>query len=247
MAEVLTSGTAERADARVEVAMPLRVTFWDAENKPLLDMACTYDISPRGARISGLRRVTETGEILAIERGRNKTFCRVVWVGDPDSEQRGQVGVQNVEIERSMWDAELRDLNEVFDPLPREKKKTADNNGLRRSDENRRRNSRFKIEGQAEMSLAASKKPESTGVVKDLSELGCLISVRNAPPLGTDLSLVLKIGNYEFSLTGQVRHVDVEEGAGIEFHKIRKGDRQMLQFLLRKLAEEQLEESLPVG
>lgn len=225
--------------------MPLRVTFWDAENKPLIDMACTYDISPKGARITGLRNTTETGEIIAIERGRNKTFCRVVWVGDPNSERRGQVGIQNVETDRPMWDAELRDLNNVFDPLPREKK-TAENNGIRRSDENRRRNARFKIEGDAEMSVKASNQPGSKGVLKDLSELGCLISIRNAPPLGTDLNLTLKIDNYEFSLTGQVRHVDLEEGTGIQFHRIRKGDRQMLQFLLRKLAEEQLEESLKV-
>lgn len=226
--------------------MPLRVTFWDSENKPLLDMACTYDISPKGARISGLRSVQEAGEIIAIERGRNKTFCRVVWVGDPNSEQRGQVGIQNVETDRPMWDAELRDLNTAFDTIPREKKTRASDSGLRFRDQDRRRNSRFKIEGYAEVSQSSGKKPGVKGVLKDLSELGCLISIRNAPPLGTDLNLVLKIYNYEFSLTGQVRHVDVEEGTGIQFHKIRKGDRQMLQFLLQKLAEQKLEESLQI-
>jgi PilZ domain len=246
MTQSLTAESSERVDPRVEVAMPLRVTFWDTENKPLLDMACTYDISARGARISGLRAVVEAGEIVAIERGRNKTFCRVVWVGDPDSEQRGQVGIQSVETDRPMWDSELREMNTVFDPLPREKKSTENNSGPRFRDENRRRHSRLKVEGLAEMSSPASKASQLQGVLKNLSEVGCLISIQNAPPLGTEVSLALKIDNYEFSLAGQVRSVDSENGAGIQFHKIRKGDRQMLQFLLRKLAEQQLEHSFEI-
>jgi hypothetical protein len=82
--------------------------------------------------------------------------------------------------------------------------------------------------------------------LKDLSEVGCLVSIENAPPLGTDISLVLKVDNYEFTLTGQVKRNAGEQGTGIQFHKIRKGDRQMLQFLLRKLAEQQLEDSFEV-
>ncbi len=236
----------ERNDPRVEVAMPLRVTFWDKENKPLLDMACTYDISTRGARISGLRAVVEAGEIVAIERGRNKTFCRVVWVGDPDSEQRGQVGIQNVENDRPMWESELRELNTAFDSIPPEKKATSKTSGPRFRDENRRRHSRFKVEGLAEVTTQDDRKAQLQGALKNLSEVGCLVSIENAPPLGTDVNLVLKIDNYEFSLAGQVRNVDGEKGAGIQFRKIRKGDRQMLQFLLRKLAEQQLEHSFEV-
>ncbi len=236
----------ERAASRVRVAMPLRVTFWDSENKPLLDMACTYDISERGARISGMRAVVEAGEIVAIERGRNKTFCRVVWVGDPATEQRGQVGVQNVETDRPMWESELREMNSAFDLISTEKKSKVKASGPRFRDENRRSHSRFKVSGIAEMSTQGSKNAQLKGMLQNLSEVGCLISIENAPPLGTDINLVLKIDNYEFSLTGQVRSVAKDQGAGIQFHKIRKGDRQMLQFLLRKLAEQQLEHSFEI-
>jgi len=246
MAQSSSNEAPERVDPRVEVAMPLRVTFWDTENRPLLDMACTYDISARGARISGLRAVVEAGEIVAIERGRNKTFCRVVWTGDPNSEQRGQVGLQSVETDHPMWDTELKELTNVFDSLPVEKKNKNSNSGPRVEDENRRRHSRFKVEGHAEVSPQAAKTTQLKGMLKDLSEVGCLVSIENAPPLGTDLKLVLKIDNYEFNLTGQVRRADGSEGTAIQFHKIRKGDRQMLQFLLRKLAEEQLENSFEI-
>jgi hypothetical protein len=55
--------------------------------------------------------------------------------------------------------------------------------------------------------------------------------------------VVLNVGKYDFTLKGQVRHIVQGMGTGIEFREIRKGDRQMLQFLLRKLEEEKLEES----
>lgn len=236
----------ERVDPRVQVALPLRVTFWDRENKPLLDMACTYDISSQGARISGLRAVVEAGDILAVERGKNKTYCRVVWVGRANSKQRGQVGIQNVEADRLMWDTELREMSTVFDTLPVDTQSTGRNPVGRLSEENRRKQSRFKIDGIAEVNSEVARTTRVKGALKDLSELGCLISIQNAPPLGSDLALVLKIENYEFNLTGQVRRIDTGNGTGIQFHKIRKGDRQMLQYLLRKLAEQELEQSFEI-
>src|SRR5262249_3945828 len=102
--------TPERLDRRVHVALPIRVTYWDKDQKPCLELACTYDTSAHGARSTGLRCVKETGEIVAVERGRNKSFCRVVWIGEPNSELHGQVGLQCVEMDRIMWEGELRDM-----------------------------------------------------------------------------------------------------------------------------------------
>jgi hypothetical protein len=77
----------------------------------------------------------------------------------------------------------------------------------------------------------------------NMSEIGCLVSAKNTLPPGTELKLVLNVGDYEMALKGQVRHGD-EHGLGIEFREIRKGERQILQFLMRKLAEKHLEDSL---
>jgi len=63
---------------------------------------------------------------------------------------------------------------------------------------------------------------------------GYLMTKHVAEP-GVELKLLLNIGSYDLSLKGQVRHVDPPAGMGIEFYEIRKGDRQILQFLLRKL------------
>jgi len=55
--EELSVELPERNNKRIHVALPIRVTYWDSENKPAVEFACTYDISSRGARVSGIRSV----------------------------------------------------------------------------------------------------------------------------------------------------------------------------------------------
>jgi hypothetical protein len=69
--EEFSNSSPERQTKRIHVALPIRVTYWDSESKPALEMACTYDISEQGARVTGLRCVNGVGEIVAIERGRS--------------------------------------------------------------------------------------------------------------------------------------------------------------------------------
>jgi PilZ domain len=231
----------ERQKKRVHAALPIRVTYWDGESKPALEMACTYDISEQGARLTGLRAVKDVGDIVAVERGKNKAFCRVVWVGEPNSELQGQIGIQSVETEKGMWEAELRDMEEAYDPI-------LVDGGLKRagtfaSHERRRRRERYPLEGVAELRKPGAKGFHFKAALKNMSEIGCLVSAKDILPPGTDLKVVLRIGEHELSLKGSVRHAD-HQGLGIEFQQIRKGERQILQFLMRKLADRHFEETL---
>jgi hypothetical protein len=232
----------ERLDKRIHVALPIRVTYWDGDNKPCLEMACTYDISARGARVTGLRCVKEAGEIIAVERGRNKAFCRVVWVGEAGSELRGQVGIQCVESDRMMWEAEMRDMEEVYDPIVRDTTLRRVSSAPGTHNGNRRRCPRFEIEGLADLLRRGANSTHAEGGLKNLSELGCLVTTRQVMLPGTDLKLVLNVANYDLAVKGQVRHAALDMGLGIEFREIRKGDRQILQFLLRKMAEKEQED-----
>jgi len=237
-----TTQSAERSNKRIHVALPVRITQWDGENRPALRMACTYDISPRGARITGLGGV-EHGEIVALERGRNgKIFCRVVWVGEQSSELTGQVGIECVEAGRDLWEAEMREMDEAFDPLQFEKKLQRDVlDSLTR--ERRRRMPRFDVKGVAEILRASTNSREAEGGIRNLSEMGCLINTNQMLPTGANLKVVLQLANYDLTVKGEVRHAVPGMGLGIEFNEIRKGDKQVLSFLLRKLAEQQFEEA----
>jgi hypothetical protein len=230
----------ERTNKRVHVALPIKITYWDKDKKPGLEMACTYDISARGARITNLRCIKQTGEIVAIERGRSKTFCRVVWIGAPNSELKGQVGLQCIENEHPIFEAELKEFAEVYEPLPKPKDKAApDEKG------NRRQGERLPVKGTAEL-LKPGKKEAAKAALKDLSEMGCLITTKEVLLPGTDIKLVLKIENYDLNLKGKVKHTKENVGVGIEFSEIRKGDRDMLKHLLQKLEEQELEATFQI-
>jgi hypothetical protein len=228
----------DRLDKRVHVALPIRVTYWDEQNRPHLEMACTYDISPRGARVVGLRGAKQEGDIVAVERGRSKVFCRVVWIGSEGSDLRGQVGLQCIESERNIWEAELRQMEEVYEPILR-------NNVLLSSIPvggggigSRRRTPRFPIEGLAQLLRDNGNQTRLEASLRNIGEMGCLVTTRSVLMAGTKLKLVLNVGNYDLALRGNVRHGSSESGMGIEFHEIRKGDRSILQHLLRRLAEQ---------
>jgi PilZ domain len=233
--DVLNSAELDRIEKRISVALPVRVTYYDSEAKPRLEMACTYDISAHGARVTGLRNVKEAGEILVVERGRSKAFCRVVWIGEPDSPLRGQVGIQCVEAQKSLWTAELRDMEETYEAVSRDSALYRVKPG---TSGNRRRHQRFVTEGKAKL-LETSIASHLEGTLRDVSEVGCLIATQSLIRPGTDLKLVLKVASYDLSLKGQVKHAAIDVGLGIEFREIRKGDRDVLQYLLHKLAEKE--------
>lgn len=226
----------ERLNKRIHIALPVRVTYWDTQNRPIQSVACTYDISPFGARVTGLPD-TKTGDIIAVERGRaGKFFCRVIWIGEPNTELYGQVGIEGVEIERPMWEPELRCMDEVFEALPIAHRSLY--TGLP-GQQIRRVAPRFEIDGLAD--LPQMNVPRVG--IKNLSESGCLLTTNDPLPLNANLKLVLQIAQYDLTVKGAVRHATSRLGMGVEFSEIRKGDRQVLQFLLRKLAEKQFEKS----
>jgi PilZ domain len=236
----ISNHSPERKKKRIHAALPIRVTYWDAENKLALEIACTYDISERGARVTGLRCVKGEGEIVAIERGRNKALCRVVWIGEPGSELRGQIGIQCVEADRTLWEAELRDIEQVYEPMVIDGGKRA---GAFTSHERRRRRERFPAEGLALLNQGP-KGGQAKAVLRNVSEVGCLVATKHILTPGTELKLALNVGDYDLAVKGLVRHAEHQVGLGIEFREIRKGDRQILQFLMRKLGEKRFEETL---
>lgn len=242
MKEDTSKSVPERQNKRLHLALPIRVTYWDDAQKPRIEIGCTYDISEHGARVTGLRCVKEAGEIIAIERGKNKMFCRVVWVGEPNSELEGQIGLQSVESDRTLWEVELREMGEVYEPVMRD-------GGSKQSrtfgpSERRRRRERFSLEGTAELVEQGTDPFKANVVLKNMSEIGCLVMTRHILPAGSELKLTLHVDDYSLTLKGQVRHAEPGVGLGIEFREIRKGERQILQHLIRKLAEKHFEETL---
>src|ERR1700722_7108095 len=100
----------------IHLALPVRLTHMQNGGRGGQELACTYDIHPRGARLLSFRDV-KVGDLITVERGRHKSVCQVVWTADPKSALRGQFTVECVEGNRIPWEDELRQMQEQYLPI----------------------------------------------------------------------------------------------------------------------------------
>ena len=220
----------------IHLALPVRLTHLASGGRGGQEIACTYDIHPRGARLLSFRDV-KVGDLITVERGRNKSMCQVVWTADPKSPLRGQFTVECVEGNRIPWEDELRQMQEQYLPImadggPKNKKQTAMNT-FSRGDQNRRRRPRFQVEGEADLMEIGGR--SSVGRLEQLSEYGCLISASDLLVPGTGLRLALNIYDVSVALKGNVRYTAGNRAMGVEFHEIRQGDRPLLDYVLSQV------------
>jgi hypothetical protein len=217
----------------IHLALPVRLIHMQDGERSELELACTYDIHPRGARLLSCRDV-KVGEFVTVERGRTRSVCQVVWTADPGSDLRGQFTVECVEGSRIPWEEELRQMEEQYLPVI----SSADNREtgtktFRRHDQNRRRRPRYRVKGQADVQFGAQSRME--GCLEQISELGCFITASDPPAAGTALRLVLNMCDVSVALHGHVRYTSEDRAMGVEFQEIRQGDRPLLDYVLNQL------------
>src|SRR5258708_3582900 len=214
----------------VHLAIPVRWSLVEQNRRGPVELACTYDIHPRGARLLGSRKV-KVGDLVMVERGRNKALCQVVWTGPRDSQLRGQFTVQCVEKGKTPWDEELRQLEEEYHPILA--------NGLgslsamrRRADDNRRRRPRYFVEGKADV-IDGRQRVE--GEVQQLSELGARIAGKSILHPGTDFRLLLNVFDVNVAVKVHVKHLIGNPRFGVMFHGIRPTGQPLLPYLFTQV------------
>ena len=234
MSRQSNSSSPNLATKLVHLALPVRWSLVGQEGRP--EWGCTYDIHPNGARLLSTRDLN-VGDMVTVERGRNRAICQVVWSADPSSPLRGQFTVQCVDG-KTPWDDELRQMQEEYQPVivgsgPRSSSAFAS------SDTNRRRRPRFYVEGQAEVIDGVQ---HVAGEVQQISEYGARISATEILRPGTDFRLMLSVFDVSLALKAQVKYLVNNIGMGVEFHEIRRGDRPLLDYILSKVRLRRVEE-----
>ncbi|MGA7928149.1 MAG: PilZ domain-containing protein [Candidatus Sulfotelmatobacter sp.] len=225
----------------IHLALPVRLVHMQNGERGGPELACTYDIHPRGARLRSSRDV-KVGDLITIERGRSKSVCQVVWTADPDSALCGQFTVECVEGSRVPWEEELRRMEEQYLPVtPSGANRTPATNTFRRGEQNRRRGLRFPVEGEADLAELGGRS-RGEGRLEQISECGCLISARDLPTPGTGLRLVLNMWDISVALRGHVRYTAENRTMGVEFQEIRQGDRPLLDYVLNRLKKPRIED-----
>ena len=222
----------------LHVALPVRWSPIGQESRVQAQTACTYDIHSRGARLLSSRSVNP-GDLVLVERGRNKAVCKVIWTADPDSALRGQFTVECVDP-KTPWEDELRQLDEQYLPLNIDSEKLNKlSRGFSRPDANRRRRPRFYVEGQAEMIDGAERIATD---VEEISEFGARLSAIDGLRPGSDFRLMLNVLDVSVALKAQVKYHTKGSVMGVEFQEIRRGDRPLLSYLLNRVVARRVEE-----
>jgi len=96
----------ERKENRLHVAVPVKL-FLDADSTNF-QLCCTYEISLVGARLVAVSGITKVGQLLWLQRHNKRAKYRVIWVGEPNTPQASQVGVELLEPTNVIWENELR-------------------------------------------------------------------------------------------------------------------------------------------
>jgi len=224
----------------IHLALPVRLIHMQNGERGAQELACTYDIHPRGARLLSSREV-RVGDLVTIERGRTKSVCQVVWTADPGSALRGQFTVECVEGGRIPWEEELRQMEEQYLPVVPSGPNGTPAMNFRRGGLNRRRRPRYQVEGGADMAEVGGRS-RVEGRLEEISEYGCLISAGDLLTPGTGLRLVLNMCDVSVALRGHVRYTAQNRAIGVEFQEIRQGDRPLLDYVLNRLKRPRIED-----
>jgi hypothetical protein len=79
----------------------------DANSRPFTQPASLRTISGRGATLQGVHVQLKPGCTLDLQYQGTKAQFRVVWMGKPGTEMQGEVGVENLTADTSLWDVDL--------------------------------------------------------------------------------------------------------------------------------------------
>ena len=152
-----------------------------------------------------------TGDLVLVERGRNKAICQVVWSADPASALRGQFAVQCVEG-KTPGEEELQPMEEEFQPVILEGLERRTSRAvITRPDANRRRRPRFYVEGQVEVIDGVQ---HVAGEVQQISEYGASPSRSRTNASRTDFRLMVNVFDVSVAVTAQVKYLVDNLGGG---------------------------------
>jgi len=91
---------------RTKVVLPLRVWVGEPADDSAQQLAHTIDISPAGGRLGGLRNELLPGQTITLQRGQQKTPCRVIW-NNCLAPGEHQAGIEALALSKDIWGVDL--------------------------------------------------------------------------------------------------------------------------------------------
>ncbi len=179
--------------------------------------ACTFDISEHGTRVAGLQESFGNGEILILERGSKRAKYKIVWMGKPGTPLGGHAGLQLLEGQESVWDVEIAELQEEYEPI------ILDDSLIPTL-----REATF-APGKAKVKIPAAN-CQADGSLVQLSEHECTLLIDQEFPRNSTVALFISGEGFDLRCRGNVRAY-ASGHLIVDLNEIRRGDRRLFDYL----------------
>jgi hypothetical protein len=193
-------------------------------------MACTIDVSQRGARLAGITELRAPGQVISVRRNTSEAQFRVVWIGKPRTPHEGHVGVECVEADKIIWGMNFDKVHEDFESIESENLRLTRS----RSSGTLAQPPHFSCAGKV---LVWADEASSDCLETELVAISLTACRLDAAGPRIQGALLLQIQAQETRVTvkGIARAKEHEAGSWIDFTHIRRGDRRELQALIARL------------
>jgi hypothetical protein len=225
-----------RRESRVRTVLPVRIFGMDSSGKPFTALAHTLDITNSGARLAGISTSLTIGEIVGIQRGTDKARFRVAWVGEPNTRNAGQIGVECVQDHKNIWNfvfAEAEpdnfDLSTLDNPKPPQPTFQTSPPTTER-----RHFTRFPCDLGMDMQVEDSD-VSIFARCTDISRGGCYVETHSPISISTRLFVCLKTERLRVRALAEVRSCHPSMGMGLRFVQLGDDDLQHLLEILQGL------------
>ncbi|MFZ0771255.1 MAG: PilZ domain-containing protein [Candidatus Sulfotelmatobacter sp.] len=95
-----------RRQSRVFVDLPVQIWGMDSNSRPFIQPASLRTISGRGATLQCVDARLKPGDLVDVLYEGTKAQFRIVWCGKPGTELAGEVGVESLSPEVTLWDVD---------------------------------------------------------------------------------------------------------------------------------------------
>jgi hypothetical protein len=212
----------QRREPRTETRLPVRIFGTDASGKVFSENVFTVDISSQGAKLAGVAAQIKIGEIVGVAHGSKKSRFEVKWAGSPGTARAGQIGIQNITPEKSLWDMTVSSVG-VDNFAPRSS-----------AGSERRQNPRMKCSNSIQLHPEGQAAP-IWGKAQDLSAGGCFVEMPMPLPRGAKLRIGLWLNQTKMTLTGKVVNSRPGFGIGIQFVEMSPQNADQLRQFLKSI------------
>lgn len=252
-----------RRQKRNHVALPVKVCLPGFKSTKL-QPACTLDLASGGVRLSGCQLEVVAGNIIALERGKQRVNFRVAWVGKSGTRHEGQVGLECVDPVTELWGVEFPTGEGEYEAIPEEA--NASNNhhpsrsaaiaaaaaaaahgetpssgehfalGPRITHATSNLGiARYPCSGDLEWRPEGGGEEHFKGRLREVGPRGCFVLTSARMPVGTRVQLVLKAVGHLVHARATIRTVD-ELGMWLEFFDLHPEEMQSLLYLIDHIA-----------